>query len=135
MSTLSQLLTPSESADHEIHHNTIHELPAEGFPRAETSRGLPHLPTQDQPRNLVEGLQEMRDLTDRIRELESHMMNLQVDRDHSQENARYLNDESNRMRGFREGTQATSTTYTNEHPRSKIKPSDLPKFYGKTLKM
>jgi hypothetical protein len=117
--------------DDEFHHNTIHELPAEGFPRAETSRDLPHLPTQDQPRNLVEGLQEMRDLTDRIRELESHMMNLQVDRDHPQENARYLNDESNRMRGFREGTQATSTTYTNEHPRSKIKPSDLPKFYGK----
>ena len=39
--------------DDEIHHNTIHELPAEGFPRAETSRDLPHLPTQDQPRNLV----------------------------------------------------------------------------------
>jgi hypothetical protein len=117
--------------DDEIHHNTIHELPAEGFPRTETSGELPHLPTQDRPHNLVEGLQEMRDLTERIRELETHMMNLQVDREHSQDNARYFNNESNRMRRFREGTQATNSTYTSEHPRSKIKPSDLPKFYGK----
>ncbi|KAJ9092253.1 hypothetical protein QFC20_007427 [Naganishia adeliensis] len=45
--------------------------------------------------------------------------------------AKYFNDEANRVRETREGTFTSNSTYTNEHPRSKIKPAGLPKFFGK----
>jgi len=33
----------------EVHHNTVHEIPIEGFPRTETHEELPPLNTHDQP--------------------------------------------------------------------------------------
>jgi hypothetical protein len=107
----------------DIHHNIMHPLPADSFHNV----GQGPDPSQE----IRDGLEGMMALTNRIKELEAHMLTLQREREHGEENARQFNAESNRTRGLREGTFASNSTYTNEHPRSKIKPSDLPKFYGK----
>jgi hypothetical protein len=112
------------NASTDIHHNPIHHLPTDPLPHVST----PPEPARETAR---QGLESLVELTDRIRELETNLLNMQRYRDRVEDNPRPFNAESHRSRGFREGTFASNSTYTNEHPRSKIKPSDLPKFYGK----
>ncbi|KAJ9119919.1 hypothetical protein QFC24_005402 [Naganishia onofrii] len=73
----------------------------------------------------------MHDLTNRIKELEEHMMSLQLERERVPDHARFPHDKSVRTRRFREGTYASNSTHSNDNSRTKIKASDLPKFYGK----
>ncbi|KAJ9092094.1 hypothetical protein QFC21_006959 [Naganishia friedmannii] len=75
--------------------------------------------------------QEEKTLVDRLSRLQLEMETLRQERDEAQDSARYHSREANRNQDYREGTFATNSTYTNEHPRNRIKPSDLPKFYGK----
>lgn len=107
----------------DIHRNTVHHLPTDPLHHVGDSRAA--------PMDAQQGLKNMLELTNRIRELETNLLNMQRERERVEEQPRPLNAESYRSRGFREGTFASNSTYTNEHPRSKIKPSDLPKFYGK----
>jgi hypothetical protein len=114
---------PVREQSEDIHRNTIHSLPTDPLRHVDRAAF--------DPQDIQHGLEDMRALTNRILELETNMINLRRDRDRVTENARNFNAESLRSRGFREGTFASNSTYTNEHPRNKIKPSDLPKFYGK----
>jgi hypothetical protein len=70
-------------------------------------------------------------LAERMKSLELELFHLRKERDEARNSARFYNNEANRLRETREGTYTSNSTYTNEHPRSKIKPSDLPKFFGK----
>jgi hypothetical protein len=69
-------------------------------------------------------------LAERLKNMELEISHLRQERDEARNSARYFNTEANRSRNYREGTYTSNSTYTNEHPRSKIKPSDLPKFLG-----
>ena len=85
--------------------------------------GEPHVhPVDDDDEHL---------LAERLKDLELENSHLRRERDEARNSARYFNTEANRSRNYREGTYTSNSTYTNEHPRSKIKPSDLPKFFGK----
>jgi hypothetical protein len=68
---------------------------------------------------------------ERRKNLELELFHIRKERDEARSFARFFNNEANRLREPREGTFTSNSTYSNEHPRSKIKPSDLPKFYGK----
>ncbi|KAI5454141.1 hypothetical protein NCC49_005131 [Naganishia albida] len=114
---------PLQGQPEDIHRDTIHHLPTDPLQHVDEAA--------QEPRDLVHGLEDMQALTNRILELETNMIRLQRERERATENARTFNAESLRSRGFREGTFASNSTYTNEHPRNKIKLSDLPKFYGK----
>jgi hypothetical protein len=75
--------------------------------------------------------EDFQTLAERMRAMELEMSTLRQHRDEAQASARHYGDEAARLRGFREGTYASNSSSIADHPRSKIKPSDLPKFYGK----
>jgi hypothetical protein len=89
------------------------------------------VPPEPRPAAAMPRNEEDQDLAERMRNMEIEMFHLRRERDNARNTARYFNDEATRMREHREGTAGTNSTFTNDHPRSKIKPSDLPKFYGK----
>ena len=87
------------------------------------------LPSADPPPTSVHD--EANLLAERLKDMEIEMSHLKQERDEARNSARFYNQEGSRLRDYREATHGTSSTFMNEHPRSKIKPSDLPKFYGK----
>ncbi|KAJ9117424.1 hypothetical protein QFC22_004274 [Naganishia vaughanmartiniae] len=70
-------------------------------------------------------------LAERLKNMEIEIFHLKQERDEARNSARFFSQEGSRLRDYREGTQGTSSTFTNEQNRSKIKPSDLLKFFGK----
>lgn len=73
----------------------------------------------------------IRQLMNEMRQLRTEVTYMRRERDTAAEAARLATDEANRLRAFREGTYASNISHLNEAPRSKLKTSDLPKFYGK----
>jgi transposase InsO family protein len=69
---------------------------------------------------LVHDMQRLQMEIDRVRR----------ERDAANESARSATVEADRLRSFQQGTYVASGAYSNER-RSKLKASDLPKFYGK----
>jgi hypothetical protein len=65
-----------------------------------------------------------------MRRLQLEIDRVRRERDDATESARFATVEAERLRSFQQGTYAASGAYSNER-RSKLKASDLPKFYGK----
>lgn len=74
---------------------------------------------------------ELHQLIIKMRELCTEANLLREERDAAEKAARSANEEAVRLRAFREGTYASNISHSGDHTRSKLKPSDLPKFYGK----
>ena len=74
---------------------------------------------------------ELHQLIIKMRELRTEANLLREERDAAEKAARSANEEAVRLRAFREGTYASNISHSGDHTRSKLKPSDLPKFYGK----
>jgi transposase InsO family protein len=70
-------------------------------------------------------------LVDKMHRLQLEMEIIRQQRDAARESARYHSNEATRLHDYRESSYPTSHPYTNDHSRNKIKPSDLPKFFGK----
>jgi hypothetical protein len=119
---------------HTGHHSPVVNITPErpvGSTPLVTAHDFGQVPPERRPAAAMAQSEDDQDLAERMRNMEIEMFHLRQERDNARNTARYFNDEATRLREHREGTHATNSTYTNEHPRSKIKPSDLPKFYGK----
>jgi hypothetical protein len=142
ITTTSNMVNPflveTDEPDHPVTSNVprsispMNDLGPHNLPRLSTppmqSRDFA-LPSADPPPTSVHD--EANLLAERLKDMEIEMSHLKQERDEARNSARFYNQEGSRLRDYREGTHGTSSTFTNEHPRSKIKPSDLPKFYGK----
>lgn len=70
-------------------------------------------------------------LAERLKDLGLELFHIRKEREEARSPASFFNNEADRLWETRDCTFTSNSTYTNEHPRIKIKPSDLPKFYGK----